>query len=290
MGSDFTGALGVGVLGVSRLGTLAQNAGTLLLNFAGNAANIFVNIDDFTAALQLLEEEGLARVLAEPRLVTQSGQEASFLAGGSFPIPVAQDRNTITIEYKDFGVALKFTPIVLGDGKISLRVSPTVSEIGSSQAIPAGIVGADFIVPNLSTRRLDTTVQLYDGQTLALAGLLQQSLREEVNKIPGLGSVPILGALFRSSSYQQSKTDLLIAVTPHLVKPNKEGSLKFPGESMRLPSQYEFYLEGSLEGDRSDADFSALTRHSFARDPQATQGSPGKKGGLEGDFGHQPPM
>jgi len=281
LGSSFAGAAGVGTLGP---GSLPNAAGSLLFNFAGNAANVFMQLKDLTGALQFLEKEGLARTLAEPRLVTLSGQEASFLAGGEFPIPVAHDGNEITIEFKDFGVALRFTPIVLRDGKISLRVAPTVSEIASASTIPAGILGADFIVPNLSTRRLETTVQLYDGQTLALAGLLQENLREEVQKIPGLGDIPILGALFRSQSYRQEKTDLLIAVTPHLVKPNPEGALRFPGEHMQVPDRFEFYLEGRLEGDRADPPVSGLSAHRFAPPAQTTQG------GLEGDFGHRPSL
>jgi len=267
----------------SPIDSVIQNPGSLLLNFAGNAANIFVEIDSFKAALQLLETEGLARILAEPRLVAQSGKEASFLAGGEFPIPVAQDQGEISIEFKEFGVSLQFTPIVLSDGKISLRVSPSVSQISSVGTIPAGIVGANFVVPTFATRKLDTTVELYDGQTLALAGLLQDDLREQVNKIPGLGDLPILGQLFRSSSYQQEKTDLLVAVTPHLVTPVKEGELKFPGENMEIPTSYEYYLEGRLEGRRDDDNKSSFSQHWSLLQPTSP-----RVGGLEGNFGHQP--
>ncbi len=305
LGSDFTGAAGVGNLITpiedalvtanfptagaqtaifeGAIDGVIQNPSSLLLNFADNAANIFINIDNFTTALQLLETEGLARTLAEPRLVTQSGQEASFLAGGEFPIPVPQDLGEITIEYKEFGVALRFTPVVLSDGRISLRVAPSVSEITSTSTIPTGILGADFVVPSLSTRRLETTVQLYDGQTLALAGLLQDSLREQSQKIPGLGDIPVLGALFRSTTYTQDKTDLLIAVTPHLVKPGKEGDIHFPGESIQEPNWFEFYLEGRLEGRRTSADDPGIHKHgSMSSIPTQTLG------GLEGQFGHQP--
>ena len=313
LGNDFTGAAGVsqviqqpldiistpavfpgGALGIiesgqfANGGALAQSAGSLLLNFAGNPANIFVNIDNLTTALLFLETEGLARTLAEPRLVTQSGQEASFLAGGEFPIPVIQSssgtNNGITIEYKEFGVGLRFTPVVLSDGKISLRVAPSVSDIVSTSAIPTGIVGANFVVPSLSTRKLDTTVQLYDGQTLALAGLLQDNLRESVRKVPGLGDLPIIGALFRSSSFQQNKTDLLISVTPHIVKPEKEGAIHYPGEFIQPPNRFEFYLEGRLEGKRSPGDVSSLSQHSFAL-PMVPMES---QGGLEGQFGQEP--
>jgi pilus assembly protein CpaC len=286
LGSSFGGAAGANRLTEGLSGGAVPSlvdAGSLLLNFAGNPANIFLNIDDFTAALNFLESEGMARILAEPKLITQSGKEASFLAGGEFPIPVPQDNNTVTIEYKEFGVALRFTPVVMSDGKISLRVAPSVSDIASSSTIPSGIVGANFIVPNLTTRKLETTVQLYDGQTLALAGLLQDSLRESVSKVPGLGDLPIIGALFRSTSYLQDKTDLLIAVTPHLVKANKEGTLRFPGENVNPPNRFEFYLEGRLEGRRSPNEASTLSRHSFA--PTAAPGV--SQGGLEGVFGQE---
>jgi pilus assembly protein CpaC len=288
-GRDLKAVTGVGGLNVQPDGTLPiAQQGSLLLNFAGltgdGAASVFVNINNLTTALRFLEQEGLARTLAEPRLVTQSGQEASFLAGGEFPIPVPQGLNEITIEFKEFGVGLRFTPVVLSDGKISLRVAPSVSDISSISTIPAGIQGTNFLVPNLTTRKLDTTVQLYDGQTLALAGLLQDTMRESVRKIPGLGDIPILGALFRSSSFTQDKTDLLISVTPHIIKPEKEGAINYPGEFIQPPNRFEFYLEGRLEGRRSPGDVSSLSQHSFAL-PMVPMDS---QGGLEGQFGQEP--
>ncbi|MDW7646421.1 MAG: type II and III secretion system protein family protein [Desulfuromonadales bacterium] len=283
LNENFTGIAGVSEILSPITDGLIQSPGSLLVNFAGNPANVFVNIKDFTTALTFLETEGLARTLAEPSLVTQSGQEASFLAGGEFPIPVPQGgtSNAITIEWKEFGVALRFTPVVMSDGKISLRVAPSVSQITGTSAVPAGMEGTTFNVPNLSSRKLETTVQIQDGQTLALAGLLQDNLRESVRKVPVLGDIPILGALFRSTSYQQNKTDLLISVTPHLVKPNKEGSLRYPGENINIPNFFEFYLEGRLEGGRKGDNSSALSQHDF------TVSSP-IQGGLEGEFGHQP--
>jgi pilus assembly protein CpaC len=257
---------------------LIQNPSSILVNFAGLSPNLFLNIKDFTAGLRFLESEGLARILAEPRLVTQSGQEASFLAGGEFPIPVPQNDRSITIEFKEFGVGLRFTPVLMGDGRISLRVAPSVSEISSTSVIPAGIQGTNFIVPNLATRRLETNVQLHDGQTLALAGLLQNNLRESVSKVPGLGDLPILGSLFRSKNYQQEKTDLLIAVTPRIVRPLPEGAIEFPGEFMKPPSRLEFYLEGRLEGRRDGT--SEMGRGFLP--PRTSKG-----GGLEGELGHQ---
>jgi pilus assembly protein CpaC len=200
----------------------------------------------------------MARTLAEPRLVAISGQEANFHAGGEFPVPVPGEDGEVTIEYKKFGVSLRFTPVVYENGRVSLRVAPTVSEVASVSPIPVGIQGFIFNVPNLSSRSLETTVDLYDGQTLALAGLLQDNLRESIDKVPGLGDIPILGALFRT--------------------------LKFPGEHMTVPNDYEFYLEGRLEGKRPFDEASVFGRHRF----QDGSAPAPKKSGLEGDFGFQP--
>ncbi len=287
-GQDLQIAAGIGGLDVSTGTPPGLSQGSLLLNFAGNTANIYAKLNDLTAALKFLEEEGLARVLAEPRLVTRSGIPASFMAGGEFPIPVVQTNggsNAVTILFREFGVSLKFTPVVLSDGKISLQVSPTVSEIavGNPLQLPTGIQGTSFAIPSLTTRKLDTTVELYDGQTLALAGLLQDTLRESAKKIPGLGDLPILGSLFRSSNFIQNKTDLLIAVTPHLIKPSREGTLTYPGEFIQVPSRYEFYLEGRLEGARAPNDMSALSQHGFTTRRLPLE----QKGGLEGEFGHE---
>ncbi|OQY25066.1 MAG: hypothetical protein B6I37_02345 [Desulfobacteraceae bacterium 4572_35.2] len=266
-------------------GSMPHDPGSLLGNFAGINNNVFAKFDNITTALEFLETEGLARLLAEPRLVTMSGQEASFLAGGEFPIPVPQGDGDITIEFREFGVGLIFTPVVLSDGKISLRVSPSVTRTTADSAIKIGSGGEqEFFIPSLSTRKLETTVQLYDGQTLALAGLLEDNLRETVRKVPGLGDIPVLGALFRSSDYQQEKTDLLITVTPHLVQPVKEGSIRYPGEFFQPPNAFEFYLEGRLEGERSADDVSAVTVHSFETRAMPVE----SQGGLEGTFGHQP--
>lgn len=257
-------------------GALAQSPASLLMNFAGNSANIFLDIDNFTAALNFLESESLARILAEPKLIALSGQEASFLAGGEFPIPVPGDYGAIGIAYKSFGVGLTFTPHVLSNGKISLNVAPEVSQVGTMERFSAGQGAVVYQVPHLTTRRLKTTVELNDGQTLALAGLLQDNVREEVKKIPGLGDLPVIGALFRSSAYQQNKTDLLIAVTPHLVKPVDKEELVFPGDNFHPPDRLEYYLQGRMEG--------------AVPPPQDRETKMGDRieGGLEGDFGHQP--
>jgi pilus assembly protein CpaC len=223
--------------------------------------------------LRVLRDNAVLRVLAEPNLVSMSGHEASFLAGGEFPYQTVSDQD-VSINFKEFGVGLKFTPIIGSNGMITLRVTPSVSEI--TELVPTS-TGPQ---PVLSTRKLNTTVNLRDGQTLALAGLLQDDLREVVQKVPMLGDIPILGALFRSSSYQQDKTDLLVAVTPHIVKPVHEGEMSFPGEFLKPPSRFEFYLEGRLEGRRSPEDQSILSQHSFSVQAEMDGG------GMEGDFGH----
>lgn len=278
LGSDFGGAVGVnplGGLGGGGTPSLPSIAGDLFVNLAGLAdtANIFINIDKFSLALQFLEQESLARLLAEPRLVTQSGQEASFLAGGEYPYQTVSD-NDVAINFKEFGVGLQFTPIIGSDGMVTLRVTPSVSEITELVETSTGPQ------PVLSTRKLNTTVRLRDGQTLVLAGLLQDDLREIVSKVPMLGDIPVLGTLFRSSSYQERKTDLLVAVTPHIVKPVREGEISFPGEFLKPPSRLEFYLEGRLEGQRTPEDPSIFKQHTFVTEA-AIDG-----GGMEGEFGH----
>jgi len=252
---------------------LANAPGTLFMNLA-DGANIFINIDNFTAMLRFIESERLGRILAEPKLVTMSGQEASFLAGGEYPFQEFNDEGVVGIEFKEFGVGLKFTPIVQSDGTITLKVAPSVTDI--SELIET-VTGPQAV---FSTRKLESTVQLRDGQTLALAGLLQDNLSEVVSKVPFLGDIPYLGALFRSTNFRQRKTDLLVAVTPHLVSPVKEGVLSFPGEFIKPPNRYEFYLEGRLEGRRTSMDPSQYQRHSFGGV------SYDNAGGLEGDFGH----
>jgi pilus assembly protein CpaC len=275
LGSDFGGAItGVGTLNNINTGVI-PNPGSGILNLNRPALpNVFISVDNFALYLRFLEEERLGRVLAEPKLVTMSGQEASFLAGGEYPFQSVSADGVSSIEFKDFGVGLRFTPIVGSDGLITLKVAPSVTDISDLIDTSTGPQAV------FSTRKLESTVQLRDGQTLALAGLLSDNLTEVVNKVPFLGDIPILGSLFRSTNYQQKKTDLLIAVTPHLVNPVKEGKLNFPGEFLKSPNRFEFYLEGKLEGRRSGDDPSLLSQHAF-RDPTSTGA-----GGMEGNFGH----
>ncbi|WP_119420721.1 type II and III secretion system protein family protein [Desertibaculum subflavum] len=170
---------------------------------------------DLNTVIDAMETEGLATILAEPNLTAVSGETASFLAGGEFPIPVPQDNTTITIQFKKFGVSLNFIPTILSGGRIALKVAPEVSQLSESGAI----VLDGFSIPSLTTRRAETSVELASGQSLAIAGLIQNNMRTDAQKVPGLGDIPILGALFRSNGFRRNETELVIIVTPYLVRP-----------------------------------------------------------------------
>ena len=231
----------------------------------------------WTTFIDALKEEGLTKVLAEPTLITMSGRTANFLAGGEYPIPVPQaggNATTITIEYKTFGVGLNFTPTVLNNNKISMEVKPEVSELDFTNSVQI----SGYVVPSITTRRVATTIELADGQSFAIAGLLKEDLREVVSKFPVLGEIPILGVLFRSTSYQKNETELVIIVTPHLVKPVDMAKQTLPTDAFVEPNEFEFYLLGSLEG-----------RGEPAKSKGAAAPPRSDKGGLEGDFGHIAP-
>lgn len=205
----------------------------------------------FNLALDAAKENGLAKILAEPTLTTLTGQEAEFLSGGEFPIPVPQGNNgTTTIEFKPYGVGLKFLPVVLADGRINVKINVSVSELtgNSSVILQDEDVSLRTFVPSLRQRSATATVELGDGQSMGLAGLLDDNLRETVTKFPGLGSIPVLGALFRSSEYQKGQTELVILVTPHLAKPVAPGSVTLPTDKFIEPSDADFYFLGRIEG------------------------------------------
>jgi pilus assembly protein CpaC len=205
----------------------------------------------FNMALDAAKENGLAKILAEPTLTTLTGQEAEFLSGGEFPIPVPQGINgAVTIEFKPYGVGLKFLPVVLSDGRINLKVNVSVSEITDTSSLILENQDASLrtFVPSLRQRSASATVELGDGQSMGLAGLLDDNLRESVTKFPGLGSVPVLGTLFRSNQYRKGQTELVILVTPHLAKPVAPGSIKLPTDKFIEPSDADFYLWGRTEG------------------------------------------
>jgi pilus assembly protein CpaC len=196
---------------------------------------------DVLGTLDLLQTEGLSTTLAEPSLSALSGETASFLAGGEFPIPVSQGNSAVTIEYKQYGVGLAFTPFVLADGRISMRVRPEVSEISDAGSVRLN----GFVVPAMVTRRAETTVELGSGQSFMLAGLLSNRNSNSIERTPFLGDLPILGALFRSAGYRRSETELVIIVTPYLVRPIS-GQLALPTDGYRNPTDPELMLEGKL--------------------------------------------
>jgi pilus assembly protein CpaC len=200
--------------------------------------------------LDVFQNRGLAKVLAEPTLTTLTGQEAQFLSGGSFPIPVSQENGQIGIEFKDFGVKLIFNPLVLDSGRINLKLNISVSELANTNAIALAPIGttAVFAIPSLTERRAMSTVELSDGQTIGIAGLVNENMRTAVEKFPGLGDIPILGHLFRSQRFQKGETELVILVTPKLAKPIRPEDIKLPTDAIREPSSSEFFLEGRIEG------------------------------------------
>jgi len=240
-GLPITSAAGVAAAGVI---SGAAPYGFLIANLAkgGLSADVAINA---------LEQKGLARSLAEPNLVALSGDTASFLAGGEYPIPVAGSLGQVTVDYKKYGVGLAFTPTVLGRGLINLKIEPEVSQIDTTHTVA---VSATVAVPALIVRRASTTIELRDGQAFMLGGLLQTNNQNQIDQLPWLGSVPVLGTLFSSKSYQQNQTDLAIIVTPHLVRPTRPGDVvKTPADDSLPPNDPEFFLLGKAEVSRAEA-------------------------------------
>ena len=195
--------------------------------------------------INALEQKGIARSLAEPNLVALSGETASFLAGGEYPIPVAGTLGQVTVDYKKYGVGLAFTPTVLSRGLINIKIEPEVSAIDTTHTVA---VANGISVPALTVRRATTTVELRDGQSFAIGGLLQNDSQNQLEQLPWIGSVPVLGALFSSKSYQKNETDLAIIVTPHLVRPTRPGDLvRSPADDMVPPNDPDFFLLGKTE-------------------------------------------
>ncbi|WP_247710278.1 type II and III secretion system protein family protein [Qipengyuania huizhouensis] len=243
-GTDVEGAIGNGAgnlpNGNPRLDTIQGSFGII----RGLFNDVFgLSID---ATLDALEEKGLSKTLAEPTLIALSGETASFLAGGEFPIPVVQSgggggqdgNNAVTVEFKPFGVSLGFTPTVLSDKVINLVVEPEVSSIDQAASINIG----GLQIPGLQTRRASTVLELRDGESFAIAGLLQRDFSTTVNQVPLLGSIPIIGSLFRSSSFQKGETELLIIVTPRLVAPIKPEQVRLPTDRIYDPSEADVLL------------------------------------------------
>ncbi|HEY0223191.1 MAG TPA: type II and III secretion system protein family protein [Pseudolabrys sp.] len=202
-------------------------------------------------AINALEQKGIARSLAEPNLTALSGDTASFLAGGEYPIPVSSSLGQVTVDYKKYGVGLAFTPTVLSHGLINMKIEPEVSSIDYTHPVA---ITATISVPSLIVRRASTTVELRDGQSFMLGGLLQSNNQNSIDQLPWLGSVPVLGTLFSSKSYQKDETDLVIVVTPHLVQPARPGDVvKTPADDTLPPSDPDFFLMGKMEMTHEEA-------------------------------------
>ncbi len=271
--------------GASLLGNVASLPGSGTFPSTPLSASSNVNFlfqflgagSTWTFFIDALKDEGLLKVLAEPTLIALSGKSADFLAGGEYPIPVPQPSaggSIITIQYKPYGVALKFIPTVLNSGRINMQIAPEVSELDFSNAVQL----QGYLVPALTTRRVSTSIELADGQSFAIAGLLHDEVRQDIQKFPILGDLPVLGALFRSSAFQKNSSELVIIATAHLVKPLDMSKQTLPTDQYIEPDDYEFLLLGRQEG----------------REKEKTSGpssSPGslwglRSAGLEGNFGH----
>lgn len=292
--NGFVGAIGggAGVSGVGppTLGSITGSFGVLQRTF--NIAGLGLD-----ATLDALERKGVITTLAQPTLVALSGETASFLAGGEFPVPVVQgssgggtnnnNNGAFTVEWKPFGVSLGFTPTVLADGVINLVVIPEVSSIDPT----ASIVVNNLTIPGLQTRRAKTVVELRDGESFALAGLLRKDFQDTVRQFPVLGSIPIIGTLFRSTGFQHEETELVIIVTPRLVRPVRAGALKAPTDRVGPPNEADLFLNGRTDTGTPPPGlpFSGPVAAPVvvAPPPTATGGTAqAKPVGFEKDYGH----
>ena len=258
--------------------TFFNTQGSSLLG-GGSIANLYggvkVGSKSIDALVSAMEDEGLVNILAEPNLTALSGQKASFLAGGEFPVPVPQSGTggsaVVTIDYKQFGVGLTFVGTILNDNRISLHVEPEVSQIDESTAIQV----AGISVPGLSTRRAETTVELASGQTFAIGGLMQNNVTQQLNKYPWLGDLPILGALFRSQAFQRNESDLVILVTPYIVRPVSNDQMAMPTDGMTSPNDFEMYLKSQMIGSGSTTQPSDSAQPGPSSRPVSESAQPG---------------
>lgn len=257
--------------------TLVNSAQTMLQSFG--TASLLWNVGggDLSFLFDALETKGLVKTLAEPTLVTMSGDTANFLAGGEFPIPVAQTSvgtgtiaPTITVEFKQFGISLAFTPTLLQDGLINMVVNPEVSSIDPTTSVRLGVIS----VPGIKVRRAHTTVELRDGESFTIAGLLSDNYQNSIRQFPFIGDLPVIGSLFRSTGFQRDQTELVIVVTPHLVTPRR-AAVATAADHFVPPSDFELFLLGAQRGGPG----------SLKPEDRALLNNPGK-GGVDGAFGH----
>ena len=233
------GPLGTGTSGPDNGSVITPISNGTTLGFARKFLGL-----DLIGALDAGETTGLVSTLAQPNLTALSGETADFLAGGEYPIPISQGLGSTSIEYKKYGVSLAYTPTVLSNGRISLRVRPEVSELSSQGAVNLN----GFTVPALTIRRTETTVELGSGQSFMIAGLLSNNSQNTIQKMPGAGDLPILGSLFRSTGFRKGETELVIVVTPYLVKPVNAAEIKLPTDGYNAPNELQRIL-GNMESD-----------------------------------------
>lgn len=235
-GTGGAAAGNAGILG-GGLATDATSQGALALGFNAGAVQVAV-------MLEALESKGMVRTLAEPNLTALSGQEAKFLAGGEYPVPVSQDGGAVTVVYKPFGIEMNFIPRVVDGDVINLELQASVSALDSANGFDNGT----FRIDAFTRRETSTTVEMRDGESFAIAGLLQDEFRDVNGQVPWLGDIPILGALFRSAEYQRDQSELVIIITPHLVTPTRGEALALPTDRVRPPTERELFLGGKVEG------------------------------------------
>lgn len=220
--------------GSGTISTIQPTAGSTGLNKANGTINAF-------------ERVGLVRTLAEPSLTTVSGEAAKFLAGGEFPVPAGEDSTgRVSVEFKPYGVGLGFTPVVLSGGRISLKLSTEVSELTNQGAFAMTVGSATLTIPGLNVRRAETTVELPSGGAMMIAGLLKEETKQDLDSLPGLMNLPVLGALFRSRDYQAGETELVVIVTPYIVQPTSPDKLQTPADGLQIAGDLETNLLGHM--------------------------------------------
>ncbi len=254
---NLSASIGVDITGntISQIGTGSRitTPGTTGINnvAAGQQGAFSIGFSSGDLAINLmleaLETKGLVRTLAEPNLVAISGNEAAFLAGGEFPVPVA-DGDGVKIEYKPFGIELTFKPVVVDGDLINLTIDTAVSALDTTQTVVIG----NAVIPSFTRREAKTVVEMRDGQSMAIAGLLQDNFADASSQVPWLGDVPVLGALFRSANYSRDQSELVVIVTPHLVTPVDGESLTLPTDRVRIPNESELFLLGNVSGKRKN--------------------------------------
>jgi pilus assembly protein CpaC len=257
--------------------TLLNNTGNVLDTFGNLSGLIRTGSGNLEVLFDALESKGLVKTLAQPNLVAMSGETASFLAGGEFPVPIATNpstvgaASTITVEFKQFGIALAFTPTILSDGLVNVAVAPEVSAIDPASSVTV----SGLKIPGLKVRRTRTTIELRDGESFTIAGLLMDDYQNSIRQYPFVGDVPVLGSLFRSTGFKHDETELVIVVTPHLVTPRRTAA-STPADQFVPPSDFELFLLGGLRGTASQ--LSPEDRALMASDPT--------RGGVDGPHGH----